>query len=87
MTEFVADIAGEYEFYCQHFCGPLHLEMRGTFFVDDPAKGPANLGNGDYDQASLHEGLLEGGGDYKVEGGNAKTGADLSGPEHDTHGI
>jgi len=36
MVEFTADIAGEYEFYCQHFCGPLHLEMRGTFFVDDP---------------------------------------------------
>ena len=49
--EFVADIAGEYEVYCQHFCGPLHLEMRGAFFVDDPKKGPSNLAVGDYDEA------------------------------------
>lgn len=49
--EFVADIAGEYEIYCQHFCGPLHLEMRGAFFVDDPKKGPSNLAVGDYDEA------------------------------------
>lgn len=49
--EFVADTAGEYEVYCQHFCGPLHLEMRGAFFVDDPKKGPSNLAVGDYDEA------------------------------------
>jgi len=88
MTEFVADLAGEYEFYCQHFCGPLHLEMRGTFFVDDAKKGTqASLGSGDYDEASKHKWLLEGEGDYEIEGGNAKTGADLSGPEHNTKGI
>lgn len=48
VSEFVADIAGEFEIYCNHFCGPLHLEMRGTFFVDDPKKGPSNLAVGDY---------------------------------------
>ena len=62
--------------------------MRGTFFVDDAKKGvPASLAQGDYDRASRQEGLLEGGGDYQVEGGNAKSGADLSGPEHNTKGI
>lgn len=60
ISEFVADTAGEYEFYCTHFCGPLHLEMRGTFFVDGP-KGPANLANGDYAEAQNIHGLLGGG--------------------------
>ncbi len=56
--EFVAAKAGEYEFYCQHFCGPLHLEMRGTLFVDPPG-GQASLGVGDYDSVSKHESLLD----------------------------
>jgi len=58
VAEFVADKAGEYEFYCQHFCGPLHLEMRGTFFVDPPG-GQASLGVGDYDAVSMQEQLLD----------------------------
>lgn len=58
MTEFIANVAGEYEVYCNHFCGPLHLEMRGTFFVDDPKKGPSNLARGDYDEAQQHKGLV-----------------------------
>jgi len=58
VAEFVADKAGEYEFYCQHFCGPLHLEMRGTFFVDPPG-GQASLANGDYDSVSMQEQLLD----------------------------
>ena len=57
VAEFVADKAGEYEFYCQHFCGPLHLEMRGTFFVD-PAGKQASLAVGDYDEVSRQETLL-----------------------------
>jgi len=59
VTEFVADIAGEYAIFCQHFCGPLHLEMRGSFFVDDPKKGPSNLAVGDYDKAQKLPGLVE----------------------------
>ncbi len=55
--EFVADKAGEFEFYCQHFCGPLHLEMRGTLFVDPPS-GKASLGVGDYDDMSKQESML-----------------------------
>jgi nitrous oxide reductase len=57
--EFTADIAGEYEIFCSHFCGPLHLEMRATFFVDDPAKDASNLAIGDYDEAQKLPGLLE----------------------------
>lgn len=59
VTEFTADIAGEYAIFCQHFCGPLHLEMRGSFFVDDPDKGPSNLATGDYDAAQQLPGLVE----------------------------
>lgn len=59
VSEFVADIAGEYAIYCQHFCGPLHLEMRGTFFVDDPEKGDSNLAVGDYEEAQQLPGLVE----------------------------
>ena len=58
VSEFVADIAGEYAIYCQHFCGPLHLEMRASFFVDDPKVGPANLATGDYKKAQEVPGLL-----------------------------
>ncbi len=58
MVEFVADYAGEYEIYCQHFCGPLHLEMRATFFVDGP-EGPANLETGDYLEAHKQKELAE----------------------------
>lgn len=57
--EFVADVAGEYEIFCTHFCGPLHLEMRATFFVDDPKKGPSNLAVGEYAEAQHLPGLLE----------------------------
>lgn len=57
--EFTADIAGEYEIFCTHFCGPLHLEMRAAFFVDDPKKGPSNLAVGEYDKAQHLPGLLE----------------------------
>ncbi|MBI5181880.1 MAG: hypothetical protein HZA06_03085, partial [Nitrospirae bacterium] len=66
VTEFVADIAGEYEFYCQHFCGPLHLEMRGTFFVDGP-KGPSSLAVGDYEEANKYRGLLPAGEKVEVQ--------------------
>jgi len=72
MTEFVADIAGEYEIYCETFCGPLHLEMRATFFVDGP-KGQSNLAIGDYDEAAeqkqlgLEPGQIEGGNKAKVD--------------------
>jgi len=61
VSEFTADIAGEYEIFCQHFCGPLHLEMRAQFFVDDPAKDPASLADngGDWDAAQQLPGLLE----------------------------
>jgi len=55
--EFVAKKAGEFEYYCQQFCGPLHLEMRGTFFVDPPG-GKASLGVGDYDDISKQETML-----------------------------
>ena len=58
VTEFTADLAGEFEFYCQQFCGPLHLEMRGTFFVDPPG-GQASLAVGDYDRASMAESVLD----------------------------
>ena len=58
VAEFVADRAGEYEFFCQHFCGPLHLEMRGTFFVDPPGQ-TASLGVGDYDKVSEQELILD----------------------------
>lgn len=57
--EFVADIAGEYEIFCTHFCGPLHLEMRATFFVDDPKKGNSNLLTGEYAEAQKLPGLVE----------------------------
>ena len=56
--EFTADIAGEYEIFCTHFCGPLHLEMRAAFFVDDPKKGNSNLAVGDYDLAQTLPGLV-----------------------------
>ncbi len=59
VSEFVADIAGEYAIYCQHFCGPLHLEMRGSFFVDDPTKDASNLAIGDYEEAQQVPGLVE----------------------------
>lgn len=55
--EFVAKKAGEFEFYCQHFCGPLHLEMRGTLFVDPP-NGKASLAVGDYDDVSNQETMI-----------------------------
>ena len=57
VTEFTADIAGEYAIYCQHFCGPLHLEMRGTFFVDGDED--ANLAVGDYKAAQSVPGLVD----------------------------
>jgi heme/copper-type cytochrome/quinol oxidase subunit 2 len=57
--EFTADVAGEYEIFCSHFCGPLHLEMRATFFVDDPKKGASNLAVGEYEEAQKLTGLLE----------------------------
>ena len=59
VAEFTADFAGEWEVYCQHFCGPLHLEMRGAFFVDDPKKGPSNLAVGDYAEAQKHNTTVE----------------------------
>jgi len=59
VAEFTADIAGEYEVFCQHFCGPLHLEMRATFYVDDPKKDASDLVQGDYDAAQQLPGLLE----------------------------
>ncbi len=57
VDEFVADKAGEFEYYCQQFCGPLHLEMRGTFFVDPPG-GKASMGVGDYDEMSKQDTML-----------------------------
>ena len=54
-----ADVAGEYAIFCSHFCGPLHLEMRGSFFVDDPKGDRSNLSVGDYNKAQELEGLLE----------------------------
>jgi len=69
VAEFKADRAGEFEFYCQHFCGPLHLEMRGTFFVDPKGK-EANLGVGDYDRISKQEELVHGGNHRWVVGTN-----------------
>jgi len=57
VAEFVASKAGEFEFFCQHFCGPLHLEMRGTFFVDPPGQ-QASLAVGDYDDISKQEQLV-----------------------------
>ena len=59
VSEFVADISGEYAIFCQHFCGPLHLEMRGSFFVDDPELGDSNLSVGDYAAAQKLPGLVE----------------------------
>ena len=59
VTEFEAEIAGEYAVFCQHFCGPLHLEMRASFFVDDPDKGASNLSVGEYGKAQTLPGLLE----------------------------
>lgn len=32
--EFTADKAGKFAYYCSYFCGPLHLEMRGWFNVE-----------------------------------------------------
>lgn len=71
VSEFVADIAGEYAIYCQHFCGPLHLEMRGSFFVDDPKKDASNLAIGDYEEAQKLPGLIESG---ELELGKRATG-------------
>ncbi|MBE9502711.1 MAG: hypothetical protein IME96_00875, partial [Proteobacteria bacterium] len=59
VSEFVTDVAGEFEIYCQHFCGPLHLEMRATFFVDDPNAAESNLSQGDYAKAQELHGLVE----------------------------
>ncbi len=58
VAEFVADIAGEYAIFCSHFCGPLHLEMRGSFFVDDPKGEASNLSVGEYDKAQTLPGLV-----------------------------
>lgn len=58
VNEFVADKAGEFEYYCQQFCGPLHLEMRGTFFVDPPGQ-QASQSIGDYDDVSKQEQMLD----------------------------
>jgi nitrous oxide reductase len=59
VSEFTADVAGEFEIYCQHFCGPLHLEMRATFFVDDPKEDASSLAQGDYMKAQENHGLVE----------------------------
>ncbi|MBI3600307.1 MAG: beta-propeller fold lactonase family protein [Nitrospinae bacterium] len=69
VAEFVADKAGEYEIYCQQFCGPLHLEMRGTFFVDPPG-GTASLAVGDYDEVSKLEYQVDPSERDLVTGGN-----------------
>lgn len=69
VSEFIADKAGEYEFFCQQFCGPLHLEMRGTFFVDPP-DGEASLAKGDYDEASELTHMVSEGERYLVMGTN-----------------
>ncbi|MCP4326926.1 MAG: beta-propeller fold lactonase family protein [Alphaproteobacteria bacterium] len=58
VAEFVADITGEYAIFCQHFCGPLHLEMRGSFFVDDPEGEDSNLSVGEYGKAQTLPGLV-----------------------------
>jgi len=58
VAEFTADITGEYAIFCQHFCGPLHLEMRGSFFVDDPNGDASNLSIGEYDKAQTLPGLV-----------------------------
>ena len=58
VAEFVADITGEYAIFCQHFCGPLHLEMRGSFFVDDPKGEASNLSVGEYGKAQTLPGLV-----------------------------
>ncbi len=58
VAEFVADITGEYAIFCSHFCGPLHLEMRGSFFVDDPKGEASNLSVGEYDKAQTLPGLV-----------------------------
>ena len=58
VAEFVADITGEYAIFCQHFCGPLHLEMRGSFFVDDPQGEASSLSVGEYDKAQTLPGLV-----------------------------
>jgi len=58
VTEFTADITGEYAIFCQHFCGPLHLEMRGSFFVDDPDGEASTLSIGEYDKAQTLPGLV-----------------------------
>lgn len=58
LGEFVADKAGEFEYYCQQFCGPLHLEMRGTLFVDPPGQ-QASQSVGDYDEISKQEQMLD----------------------------
>ena len=59
VAEFVADITGEYAIFCSHFCGPLHLEMRGSFFVDDPQGEASNLAVGEYDKAQTLPGLVD----------------------------
>ncbi|MHA1165992.1 MAG: hypothetical protein ACTSP0_10500, partial [Alphaproteobacteria bacterium] len=59
VTEFTADITGEYAIFCQHFCGPLHLEMRGAFFVDDPKGEASNLSVGEYEKAQTLPGLVD----------------------------
>ncbi len=59
VAEFVADITGEYAIFCQHFCGPLHLEMRGSFFVDDPKGDASNLAVGEYGKAQTLPGLVD----------------------------
>jgi nitrous oxide reductase len=69
VAEFVADKAGEYEAYCQQFCGPLHLEMRGTFFIDPPG-GTASLAVGDYDEVSKLEYQVDPSERDLVTGGN-----------------
>ncbi|MBI4319719.1 MAG: beta-propeller fold lactonase family protein [Chloroflexi bacterium] len=35
LVEFTADKAGTFEVFCGNFCGPLHLEMRSKFIVED----------------------------------------------------
>ncbi len=67
--EFVADRAGEFEFFCQQFCGPLHLEMRGTFFVDPPG-GQASLVVGDYDENASNEHSVSEGERWLIMGTN-----------------
>ncbi len=33
-VELKADKTGEYDFYCSHWCGSVHMEMRGKFIVE-----------------------------------------------------